>query len=485
MKRFIKYSFFAWLFIGQIGCESIVDGLNENPNSPTDAPAMLTLTGVQLYNTSFHSGLAYLLAGMWAGYHSGVNRQYAEYNNYGINADIFNPVWSDAFQVSMQAQIVMDKMQAEGNRRIIGIAKVLKANAMGTATAVWGDIPYTEISNSDNFPNPKFDPQKEVYAKLQTLLDESIADLESGSGASPGTSDIYFGGNVVQWVAVAHTLKSRYYMETRNYELAYSEAEKGVSSAANSMKTTHGIVLSGNQNPVYRFLAISRTGDISAKGSYAAALLDPKSASYRGNAKTDENARYNFNFINLGSSGYASGQLEPNYLSVAGGSTFNGIYAQDAKFPLVTYEERLLTLAEAGARTKSFAVALAHLNTYRAFMNTGGYINATYTRAYPVKYLPYEEADFSTGGMVNKTGETKELALLREILQERYVSFIGQILGFNDIRRTAKEAQGVKVPPVFGAVLPQRFLYAQTEVNSNTNTPKPIPNIFQLTEINK
>jgi starch-binding outer membrane protein, SusD/RagB family len=485
MKRLLTYSLFAWLILAQTACESIVEGLNENPNSPTDAPANLTLTGVQLYNTSFHSGLAYLLAGMWAGYHSGVNRQYAEYNNYGINADIFNPVWRDAYQVSMQAQIVMDKMEVDGNRRIIGISKVLKANAMGTATAVWGDIPYTEISNSDHFPNPKFDPQPEVYSKLQVLLDEAIADLESGVGASPGTSDIYFGGNAASWIAVAHTLKARFYLETRNYEMAYAEAEKGVSSTANSMKTSHGVILSGNQNPVYRFLAISRTGDISAKGAYVATLLDPASANYKGNAKTDETARYHFNFINLGAAGYASGQLEPNYLSVAGGAQFNGIYAQDAKFPLVTWEENLLILAEAGARAKNFATGLTHLNAYRTYMNGGGYINATYTRVYAPKYLPYEEADFTVGGMVNKVNETKELALLREILQERYVSFIGQIIGFNDVRRTAKEAQGVKVPPVFGTVVPQRFLYAQTEVNSNTSTPRPIPNIFAFTTLNK
>jgi hypothetical protein len=152
---------------------------------------------------------------------------------------------------------------------------------------------------------------------------------------------------------------------------------------------------------------------------------------------------------------------------------------------LVTYEENLLILAEAGARSKGFETGLGHLNTYRSYMNTGGYINATYTRVYPPKYLPYVEADFVAGGMVNKVSETKDLALVREILQERYVSFIGQIIGFNDIRRTAKEAQGVKIPPVFGTVLPQRFLYAQTEVNSNTSTPKPIPNIFQFTEVNK
>jgi len=80
---------------------------------------------------------------------------------------------------------------------------------------------------------------------------------------------------------------------------------------------------------------------------------------------------------------------------------------------------------------------------------------------------------------------TADQALLREILEERYVNFFGQIEGFNDMRRTQDETL-VRVPvtPNTGAQLPQRFLYPQSEIDRNTSTPSPIPGIFVRTPVN-
>ncbi len=81
---------------------------------------------------------------------------------------------------------------------------------------------------------------------------------------------------------------------------------------------------------------------------------------------------------------------------------------------------------------------------------------------------------------------TPDQALLREILEERYVSFFGQIEGFNDMRRTQNETL-VRVPvlPNTGTQLPQRFLYPQSEIDRNTSTPSPIPGIFIRTPVNQ
>ena len=81
---------------------------------------------------------------------------------------------------------------------------------------------------------------------------------------------------------------------------------------------------------------------------------------------------------------------------------------------------------------------------------------------------------------------TPDQALLREILEERYVSFFGQIEGFNDMRRTQNETL-VRVPvlPNTGTQLPQRFLYPQSEIDRNTSTPSPIPGMFVRTPVNQ
>ena len=121
-------------------------------------------------------------------------------------------------------------------------------------------------------------------------------------------------------------------------------------------------------------------------------------------------------------------------------------------------------------------------------MNTGAYINSTYLTTGSFKYDPYVPADFLSGGMENPVANTlsQEKALLREILEERYINFRGQIEGFNDLRRTFKETDiRVPVPLNFGTQFPQRFLYPQFEIDMNKSTPSPIPGVFDPTPVNQ
>ncbi len=197
---------------------------------------------------------------------------------------------------------------------------------------------------------------------------------------------------------------------------------------------------------------------------------NPIPSNYRGNAKTDETGRYGFLFT-TNSTG-----IQPNIE--------DGFAAQDAPAPLVTYEENLLILAEAGLRVNGFGTGLSNLNEYRAFMDTGGYLRNVDPSQ--VNYEPYVSADFEVGGMENTDGISQENALLREILEERYITLFGQIETFNDTRRTEGEIV-VRVPitPNTGNQLPQRFLYPQSEIDRNDNVPNPIPNFFDETPVNQ
>lgn len=241
------------------------------------------------------------------------------------------------------------------------------------------------------------------------------------------------------------------------------------------MYAPHG---TGNQesNLTYLFFAVEVRGADVITSNFMASLVHPDAMAspnfnnYRGNAKTDETGRFNYYFLTN------SVGIQPN--------TTNGFAAQTAPAPLVTYEENLLILAEAGFRTQGFDVGLNHLNDFRAYLAAGGYM--TNVNPAQLKYDAYEAADFANGGMENTDGLSANDALLREILEERYVTFFGQTEGFNDMRRTEKETT-VRVPvqPNVGSQLPQRFLYPQTEIDRNANTPSPIPGFFEATDVNK
>ena len=469
------------LSAGLVACESMVDGLNTDLNNPTDASATLLLTGAELGNVSVQEGHIARVAGMWSGYFTGTDRQYKDIYNYNVTSAAFNDIWQFVYQgVVAQTNLVESKAAATNNRLLQGIAKVVKANALGTATAVWGDIPYAEAADIVNFPNPKFEPQPQVYASLQTLLDEAIADLESGVGTSPGVADIHFSGDAAKWAKAAYTLKARFFMETKQYDLA-AAAGKGIAAESGSLLVPHGNTLSSNENLVYAFVARSRVGDLNSSLALAPTLLNPTSATYRGNGKTDETARFNYYFLTK--TGTLTIPTIPNTTST---TALRGIFGQSAPYPLATYSENLLTTAETMARTTGFETGLEKLNAFRKFMSTGGYLDATYkTATFTLKYDPYVAADFATGGILNKDGISADQALLREILQERYLTFFGQVLGFNDLRRTRNEAVGVKLTPSTGSQLPERLLYSESEINSNTSAPRPVPGIFEATAVNK
>jgi hypothetical protein len=179
-----------------------------------------------------------------------------------------------------------------------------------------------------------------------------------------------------------------------------------------------------------------------------------------------------------------NGYYEPNAYCLFDGWGATGMFGGDTSFPLVTFEENTLILAEASARTGNATAALTNLNKHRAYMNSGGYLSADWGT--PV-YEAYTAADFQAGGIENKAPSIgTDRALLREILEERYVTFIGQIEGFNDVRRTFKETD-VRVPvtPNKGTQFPQRFIYAQGEVSANKNLPNPLPSVFEPTPVNK
>ena len=149
-----------------------------------------------------------------------------------------------------------------------------------------------------------------------------------------------------------------------------------------------------------------------------------------------------------------------------------------ASFPLITYQENVLTLAETSARLGNFDQALDYLNEYRSFLNDGGYLDATYQESFALTYAPYVAADFAAGGLENADGLSADEALLREIVEERYVTFYGQTIAWNDERRVRNTTAAIPLEPSNGNELPWRFVYSQDEINGNPNVPSPVPGPF-------
>ena len=137
-----------------------------------------------------------------------------------------------------------------------------------------------------------------------------------------------------------------------------------------------------------------------------------------------------------------------------------GRFSQTSSFPLASYYENQLILAEAKFKTNDEDGARMHLNNVRAELRN---------------QYSSDENGFPDS---NATGDT----LLEQILEEKYITLVGEIVTFHDLRRT-RNFIGVpnKTTGSTGASdFPQRFLYPQSEVDTNSNVPSPLPEFLVL-----
>lgn len=454
-------------------CEDLVDDINDNPNDIliNDIDSELFLTGAMLANSVAQAGHLNRISGMYSGQLVGFTSLYANIYGFSLSAAETVTTW-DRIYVGAVSNLRHIRNSAPEDRLLVGIAKAVEAHAVGTAASLFGDVPYSQI-NDPEISDPVFDNQRDVFNAVIALLDNAIADF--GAATSRGLpQDIYFNGDADKWRAAANTLKARYLMILKDYNGAYTAAQSGISSDEGSLKyIPRGDVniSEGDKNLFWTILEGSRTGDIGTGNSYLIQLLDSTSTISRNNAKTVESARF----------GYYS--IDEN-----GGSINQGIIEQFEPHQLVSYAENQLILAEAGTRTQSFDTGLGHLNDYRAWLNTGGMVNANFVDL-PHIYEAYDAVDFNTGGMENTDGIDATRALLREIIEERYVSGFGTYVPFDDARRLRRSDSDIAVPftMVDGPTPPfaERMPYSDDELNSNSNAPSDDPGIFEITEVNK
>ncbi len=471
MKYYIKAFLFIFAF-SLFSCQDLVEGINENPNGITieDVDGSLFLTGAMLANSSAQAGHLNRISGMYSGQLTGLSSLYSNIYGYSISTAESIGTWSRIY-IGIVPNVRHIRNTLPNDDLLQGICKVLEAQAIGTGAALFGDVPYTQINQAD-IDDPIFDDQISVLNAAIALLDDAISDL-NGAGSRGLDLDIYYGGDATKWAAAANTLKARFLMMQRDYSAAYSAALNGISSYDGNMQHIprgDASIAEGDKNLFWEILEGSRAGDIGSADSYLAGLLDPSSDTYRGNAKTDETARGMY-----------------SYIFETGGSDNLGIIEQFEPQNLVSFEENHLILAEAGARTAGFDTGLQHLNEFRAWLNGGGRLNANFSGE-SYLYDAYTADDFASGGMENTDGMDSSRALLREIIEERYVSGFGQFMPFDDARRLRKGEDDIAVPfPLNTAAAsqhPERFPYSDDELNSNSNAPED-PGIFAKTAVNK
>jgi hypothetical protein len=452
MKRYVKAGLVLSLTLSA-GCDSFIQGpgLTENPNAPVTGTAAQQLIAVQARMSTLLEGQLARTAGIYTQQIIGSNNQQLSVTQYQYGeldySGFFTGFYAGGGLLAMRN--IQALARADNDRLMEGIALVWEGLAIGTATSIWGDIPYSEAISE--VLTPRLDPQQQVYAAVQTRLDEGIAALQAAGATGPSvTSDLVYcataGCNRAQqisrWIAAAYTLKARFHLDlverdgNAAYSAALAAAERGIleapanatqamhGQAPGDFRTFHGGTQDVDANVWAGFLS-QRGGDIRAGHTLVQMLKDRNDP--RLQAYFTANAQGEF----FG--------LSQNNTPVGGGaSEINQAVRRQFSFrqPIVTWAENQLIMAEAKFRLTGAAAALPHVNAVRQAVGMPALASVTF----------------------------------EDVMREKYIAMFQNIAVWSDYRRTCVPSI---TPFGTGAEVPGRIPYGAFERTNNPNLPLP------------
>ena len=239
------------------------------------------------------------------------------------------------------------KIEKANRRAILDIVACYTWDKMET---LWGNIPYSQALNIDN-SLPAYD---DAYTIHQDLISRVTADVKALNPdpqyGSFGNEDLYYGGNVSDWVAFGNGLLIKMAIQIADYTPAKAlvtttiqNAMAGAISSPSQNAIIHYISSIPNENPLNNNLVLSGRSDYVAANTIIDAMTnfnDPRMAYYwDNNLGTADTAIYTGATVGASSS-------FPNYTHVNSNIANDGAYPH----PMMTYSEIQFYLAEAAAR---------------------------------------------------------------------------------------------------------------------------------------
>jgi starch-binding outer membrane protein, SusD/RagB family len=426
-------------------CDDFIAPPEGDPNAVPAATIDQLFTAIQVNSFFFNESQMARIAAMWTQQMAGTDRQFTILDQYTMQEEESNVMWLRVYTggglVDIRRGIEM--AEASGRPAYAGILKIHEAYLVGMAASIWGNIPYSQAVNPE-FTHPELDSQAEVYAAVQTLLDRAIADL-AGGGAPPSSVDMNFAANTQRWIAVANSLKARFYMHvaTRNpagataeYTAARTAALSGIREPQGNWRSIHGSPQM-EQNMWHQFLR-ERSGYIHA-GRFAVEAL---------RARNDPRLTI---YYSANDAGMISGS--PPGTSGSGWSVLNlpgtATYVQ----PIVTCAETEFIIAEAEYRLGNIPQARQALQRGVACQEAWWAL-----RGAPITIPLAVDPNTATG-----------TALLEEIMMQKYFANFLNIEAWNDYKRTCIP----RINTYDGKVVPRRMFYPANERQNNPNIPEP------------
>jgi len=452
----------AALLVGSLGACDFIDISDADPNIITEPTLPSLFVSTQVNSFLFAEGQLARTAAVFTQQLAGADRQFALLDRYDIDEETadgeFASIYTGGGLVDIRrARAIADSV---GCAQCSGLFAIHEAFLVGMGASIFGDLPYRGAL-VEGTP-AALDPQAQVYADVQALLDGAIAGLSTaptgGAAAFYGqlsTVDLIFGGNRARWVAAAQTLKARYYLHWVEAQLAggaaaaqaatacggncltkaRTAAMAGIQSASGDWRAFHTNVGS-EANFFYQFFD-ERAGYLVA-GNHLVELLK---------SRGDPRLQVYYEPVSPGQFvGSRAGEANQSASVLAS----NGAGAANYRQPIVSCAENQFILAEVEFRLGNTAPARAALLAgIRCAEEMQG---VTITNPSPAQ--------------VNALAGN---ALLEEIITQKYIALFLNMEVYNDYKRTCLP----RLTTYNNLPIPGRLFYGQQERQTNPNIPQP------------
>ncbi|PMD98125.1 SusD/RagB family nutrient-binding outer membrane lipoprotein [Siphonobacter sp. BAB-5405] len=257
MKRISQLLLPLTLALGLSACQSELEDINKNPNEATQGQPDYVLTNALKSSADLVMGsdasmeTTVLFVQYWA------KIQYTDVDKYTTSPTNVQNIWTNTYTQGLNdyAEVIRLGEQAKNpNYQAVGL--IMRSWSFQVLTDLYGDIPYSQALNIDQYLTPKYDAQKDVYTGLLNDLQKAVTLIDD-TGASPISGDVVYKGNMKLWRKFAQSLRLRIALRIADRDAAtaktvISSLSKTDLIAGNEETAQFTYLTSPNQNPVNR-----------------------------------------------------------------------------------------------------------------------------------------------------------------------------------------------------------------------------------------
>lgn len=239
-------------------CQKQLEDINRNPNETAEPqPDYLLSNGIKS-SVDTYWGPEATMEGTLLYIQYWAKIQYTDPDRYIPSAANIQTVWSNFYAQGIQDFTTLGQLgDSLHNPNYKAVAVIMRSWLFQVVTDLFGNAPYTQAANIQQYLTPKYDEQEDIYQGILAELKAAVAQIDEVG--NPIQGDLLFNGKMLRWKKFANSLRLRIALRIADRlpgdaKEVFDEigANDALLIASNAENVQLNYLASPNQNPVGR-----------------------------------------------------------------------------------------------------------------------------------------------------------------------------------------------------------------------------------------